>query len=129
MGGDDEKVATTRFESVTVRGVVITSRWQKLAEFQRMADALSIMPEYLSRRIKTMGCDSKIGHTYCVTLRQPDCTRSMTETWHIARFLEAGFRQFAGGYNAISIDGRLVSEADWPETESGRSEELMAMEA
>jgi hypothetical protein len=129
MRDDEDEAATTKFESVIVRGVVITSRWQKLAELQRMADALSIMPEYLSCRIRSMECDSKAGHSYCVTLRQQDRTRDKTETWHIARFLEAGFRQFAGGHNSISIDGELISNADWHEAQSGRNQESVAMEA
>jgi len=129
MLGKSSGVATTRFEAVIVRGVVITSLWRKLAELERVADALSIMPEYLCSRIKAIECDSKIGHAYSVTLRQPDRTRSMTETWHIARFLEAGLRQLAGGYNSISIDDELVSEADWLNAKSGAGEALMAVEA
>jgi hypothetical protein len=67
--GDDEKVATTAVKVLVVRGVEITSRYQKADELELMGRIIDAMPPCVSARIESVWCDSKACHCYSITLK------------------------------------------------------------
>jgi hypothetical protein len=69
-GIDPEKLPDTEIEQLIVNGCEITSRYRKAAEFREMQAALLAVPPDLRRGIAALFCDSKMGNSYTVTLRE-----------------------------------------------------------
>lgn len=103
--------ANTKQDSVTYKGVLLSSRYglaSEIAEMKRMVDALT--PD-MARRLETIWCDSKAAATYSVTVREglwlPDLQ------WAIAI---AGHK--VGGHNGVYFDGDAPAgvdiDPDWP---------------
>lgn len=112
---DPEKLSDTPLQALHVRGVEITSRYQKKHELLSMAEAITLLPEAVAGQIKSIWCDSKACCCYGVTIRrhEPDFA------WAIARALDHAFCALDGGHNGISVGatgGNHVADADpnWP---------------
>ncbi len=89
--GDTEKVATTSLESLTVNGIVLTSRYGKASEYESMAAMASILPGYLAARVATIFFDSKSGHaTVSVPAWDRDVARAIGELMQHARLAKDG---------------------------------------
>ena len=54
--GNDEKVATTTIDHLTVHGVDITSRYNKALEFEVMAKLVEVLPAFVRDRIASIWC-------------------------------------------------------------------------
>lgn len=98
---DDEKVPTTNLTRLLHRGVVITSRYQKAAEFRRMAEFIERVPEDWVGRVKTIWCDSKATHQYAVVI---DAPRSELRTFGEMFGMIA--REVAKGHNGFFVVGQ-----------------------
>jgi hypothetical protein len=68
--GDDEKVATTSLDHLIVRGVNITSRYQKADELDLMRALILALPPPFFGMVKSIWCDSKASCCYSVVLRE-----------------------------------------------------------
>ena len=104
--GDDEKVPTTSLEILTVRGVKITSRYQKADELELMRAAILALPPPFHILVKSIWCDSKAGCCYSVVLREwsPSRTGLPDEAEIIGSCLERTLRSMRPfGHNGISI--------------------------
>ena len=66
--GDDEKVATTTTNPITVLGVVLESRYSKAHELGVMQNAVHLMPPDVRDEIVSIFCDSKCGASYIITV-------------------------------------------------------------
>lgn len=113
FSGDPEKMRTSPFDSVTVDGIEITSRYTKADEFDLMARVVSMLRSDDRRKIASMWCDSKATHTYSVTMRRGHDFPEFTAL--IGRALSALFVQVAGGHNGIVVGAHTVIDPDWNE--------------
>ena len=97
--GNDEKVATTTIDHLTVHGVDITSRYNKALEFEVMAKLVEVLPAFVRDRIATIWCDSKACCCYSITLRR----------WHadeaavVGKYLNAALIVLDSGHNGFDI--------------------------
>ena len=116
-GGDLEKVPTTSIRKLTVRGVLIQSRYHKAQEFERMAFMIRELPQGLAETwILRMFCDSKACADYTVILKH----------WnpHAARMIGNYIEQLAlskeggGGHNGIWVNNgedTITIDPNWLE--------------
>jgi hypothetical protein len=77
--GDTEKVATTSLQSVTARGVEITSRYNKAEEFELMAKMVNALPA--SRRYAARS--NRSGATARPVSASPLCSMPGTTNWRV----------------------------------------------
>jgi hypothetical protein len=104
--GDDEKVATTSIDHLIVRGVNITSRYQKAAELDLMRALIMALPPPFYILVKSIWCDSKAGCCYSVVLREWSPSRAglPLDAEIIGSCLETTLRSRRPfGHNGISI--------------------------
>lgn len=101
--GNDERVPTTFFKSMMLRGVKIESRFRKADEFELM---LRIIPNFTDRQcrtIKSIFCDSKAGAAFEIVIHRAkwdaELVRSIRDT-----FLACVFH-YNGGCNGATIYG------------------------
>lgn len=98
-GDPDGKAPDVPFDTMTVDGVTITSRYAKRHELVIMARAIQALPGGIAKRwIVSMFCDSKATASYCVKLRWPGPNPAA-----IGMFLSGFFLEHAGGHNGISL--------------------------
>ena len=106
---DMEKLRDTPFDSVIVDGVKITSRYQKIAEFERMATVVASLKPYLRRGFRGMDCNSK--QTYCYSVDID------TDYPHVRDLADALDRLFVSvtphGHNGITV-GSVEKSPNWP---------------
>jgi hypothetical protein len=103
---DDEKVATTSLDHLIVRGVTITSRYQKADELDLMRALILALPPPFYILVKSIWCDSKASCCYSVVLREwpPSRTGLPDEAEVIGSCLERTLRSMRPfGHNGISI--------------------------
>jgi hypothetical protein len=100
---DSDKAPDMPFDSITVDGVQLISRYAQRHELYRMTAAVNALPEVLRRHVVSIYCDSKATHCYCVKLdgAHPDADA-------IGKMLSAAFLGYTkdecpGGHNGISI--------------------------
>jgi hypothetical protein len=101
--GNDERVPTTFFKSMMLRGVKIESRFRKAEEFELM---LRIVPNFTDRQreaIESIFCDSKAGAAFQIVIHRSkwnaELARSIRDT-----FL-ACVTHYNGGCNGAMIYG------------------------
>lgn len=99
--GNYEKVATTPIREMEVKGVSITSRYNKADEFDTMAGMVRGVDEHLRPLIKSIFCDSKACSTYSIELER--C--SHREARAIADQLDQDCCKHDGGHNGIHVEG------------------------
>lgn len=97
--GGDEKVATTSLKSLTVRGVVLTSRYDKAHEYEAMQQMVLAMPAESVAAISAIECDSKVCNCYTVVLRNWDADLAAK----IAAQLESTLLGMNSGHNGIWV--------------------------
>lgn len=104
--GDDEKVATTAVKELAVRGVRITSRYQKAYELELMGRIIDAMPPCVSAQIESVWCDSKACHCYSITLKPSAGHARVEETAAVAAALFSNLAlELHGGHNGIVVLG------------------------
>jgi len=101
--GNDERVPTTFFQSMQLRGVKIESRFRKADEFELM---LRIVPNFTDQQceaIESIFCDSKAGAAFEIVIHRSkwnaELARSIRDT-----FL-ACVMNYNGGCNGATIYG------------------------
>ena len=113
--GDDEKVATTSIRNLNIRGVSISSRYDKADELNLLSAVVEAMPEQAVVLIDSLWCDSKAQAYYNGTLRA--CSRAEAEA--VAAALEHHICELSSGHNGISLDGAaggsLHIDCNWQE--------------
>jgi hypothetical protein len=97
--GDDEKVATTLFKSLTVYGVKLNSRYEKANELELMRAFVLDLPAPLRLSVALIFCDSKCTNNFSVVLRD----WSVESAKLIGRTIEASALARNGGHNGISV--------------------------
>ncbi|HZC56024.1 MAG TPA: hypothetical protein VE396_08255 [Xanthobacteraceae bacterium] len=97
--GDDEKVATTSFESIAVNGVKLNSRYGKAHELELMRAFVLDLPESLCRLTATIFCDSKATNSFSITLRHWTVERAKL----IGRAIAESALARNGGHNGITL--------------------------
>jgi hypothetical protein len=113
-GRDDERARTTPFDSVTVCGVILTSRYDKADELDLMARTIRGLPEDARRHVQSMWCDSKATYIYMVELRPGSKTEALAE--YMGKALEQEFlRRAPGGLNGIFVDDLAIIDPYWEE--------------
>jgi len=126
--GDDEKVATAGFNDLNVRGVIVSSRYQKARELETMIQMVERLGADHVGYVERIWCDSQVGCSYNVVLRHknlPDpLVRNIFETVRQACF------DIDGGYSWLSVyepgglfggDMRLNDSGNWLETPTSES--------
>jgi hypothetical protein len=58
--GGGERIATTAFCEIVVRGVRLTSAWRKAHELNAMARVVVALPDHLLVLVHSMACDSRL---------------------------------------------------------------------
>jgi hypothetical protein len=103
--GDDEKVPTTSLEILTVRGVNITSRYQKADELELMRAVILALPSPFCGMVKSIWCDSKACCCYSVVLREWLSSRAFSSAAEIiGSCLETTLKSMRPfGHNGIDI--------------------------
>jgi hypothetical protein len=103
--GDDEKVATTSLDHLIVRGVNITSRYQKADELELMRALILALPPPFCSMVKSIWCDSKACCCYSVVLREWLPSRSFSNAAEIiGACLETTLKSTRPfGHNGIDI--------------------------
>jgi hypothetical protein len=111
--GDDEKVSTTSLKYVVFEGVVLSSRYDKAAEYETMLDMIEGVDPDLRGKVKSIFCDSKAGLCYAVELYP--CTTG--EAKIIGDHLDRESINNSGWHNGIyltgSAGGNLCLAADF----------------
>ncbi len=79
------------------RGVKIESRWNVLAELDKMRRIIDVMPELMARRLESIWCDSNAGSCYTVTVRPGLWVPELR--WAISNAVLD-----AGGHNGIVVE-------------------------
>src|SRR4051794_17810173 len=105
--GNTEKVADTMIESLTVRGVLLKSRYRKAADFERMITIVLELSAQACASIETLFCDSKVGNGYAAIVgsRVDDERAARTLVDELDR---AACRPVSGGgHNGISVEVRV----------------------
>jgi hypothetical protein len=112
--GDTEKVPTTTIKTLTVRGVVITSRYDKAAELELMQEMILGLHSYQAEMIETLFCDSKACLVFTVELRGHHCEHAVRA---IGQTIEEVALELNGGHNGIfvsaGIDDTIIIEPQW----------------
>jgi hypothetical protein len=67
--GSDEKVPTTALRTMSLHGVMLSSRYQKAEELEFMAAMVELLSSEIRSRIAAIWCDSKTARKFLVTLR------------------------------------------------------------
>jgi hypothetical protein len=98
--GDDEKVATTSLKSLTVRGIELTSRYDKAHEYELMQRMVLKLPADSVNAIVSIFCDSKATNTYTVVLRNWDAKTA----GKVGAQLEATLLNMKSGHNGIWVE-------------------------
>jgi hypothetical protein len=112
--GNTEKVATTSLDSITFRGVDISSRYQKAGELETMLAIVDSLPIPLCASIETIFCDSRATHAYSVVLKD----------WHketarlVGERVDLAVGELNGGHNGINVKSRsgdqwFFVDPDW----------------
>jgi hypothetical protein len=103
--GDDEKVATTSLDHLIVRGVNITSRYQKADELDLMRALVLALPSPFCGMVESIWCDSKACCCYSVVLREWLSARAFSSAAEIiGSCLETTLRSMRPfGHNGIDI--------------------------
>lgn len=96
--GDHDKVATTSLKSLTVRGVLLQSRYGKADEYEGMARMVIGLPDGMAGHLHSIFCDSN-SLTYSVSM--PDWDEDLA--YMIGTALEEACFRTAGGHNGIWI--------------------------
>lgn len=125
--GDADKVPTTAFGTLTLRGyamenrstaaedagITVTSRYGKAHEVDRLVAIVTALPDDALRLVRTISCDSKAGDSYGIVTHpcSPD------DLLGIASQVSIACHRLAGGHNGILVhsgDGCECSIAsDW----------------
>lgn len=103
---DPDKAADVPATRMFVRGVELSSRYDKGHEYRSMSRVIEALPENVARRLRMIWCDSKACATYSVEgqLSQRDLD-----------LIGALFYEFDGGHNGIFGEGELYVDPDWNE--------------
>lgn len=104
-GGGDEKVATTSLKAVECAGVMLSSRYIKAHELERMAVMAKRVPTHLRRFLSDIWCDSKATCTYTVHFRPG--TNEM-----VANVILDALEAAADGHNGIYVQGSPADDRD-----------------
>jgi hypothetical protein len=114
--GDTEKVATTSLQSVTARGIEITSRYNKVDEFELMVKMVNALPASLCKKIKSIWCDSKACQCFTVVLRAWNDNLAR----EVGVKLQAALLNMRSGHNGIAVEaGTLDGPTIWIDPEWG----------
>ena len=111
MSIDPDKAATTPVVVVFVKGVRVSSRYQKQDEIVRMTRAIAAMPESLSRAIEEFWCNSKHTHQYNVEIRASVKRREVRQA--IAAWLDAWMLAKHGGHNGVHVGDDVEACPNW----------------
>jgi hypothetical protein len=102
--GNDEKVPTTTLKGLTVRGIELSSRYQKADEYEEMQRVVALLPYRAAGAVGSMFCDSTATHTYEVVLRFDAAHwNADVAKYCIGKCLDAALVLVVGGHNGIMI--------------------------
>lgn len=116
--GDPDKKPDCPYDTVTVRGVEISSRYSKLDEYDVVVKALGLVSARARQRTKSIFIDSKHTHDYTILLRGHN---SEDVQWDIAQEYKRAFLNVAGGWNGLSV-GEISFADGWCLAEMGEAQ-------
>jgi len=99
--GDTEKVATAGFNDINVRGVIVSSRYQKAAELEAMIKIVERLRANQVGQVATIWCDSKATCCYSVVLRHKHLPKALAQD--IFETLRQACIDIVGGYNCLTL--------------------------
>ena len=91
-----EKVPTTAVRAPLYKGVLLSSRYSKAFELEKMADMIDAIDPELVQKIDSIFCDSKA--THCFEIKLKSCEQM--DVWTIGYQIELGSMP---GHNGIHI--------------------------
>ena len=110
---DDEKIPTTDVESLTVGGVHVWSRYQKLHELVLMTSVVLALPAATRSAVKSLWCDSKANSVFSVEM-QPGYDEARV-TRPLAAQISELLRKQIGGHNGVFVGQTAAVDPDWDE--------------
>lgn len=106
-----EKAPTTPVAAVIIRGVKITSRYQKQHELELMARVVSALPTPQLTGLASLWCDSKATASYIAEMK-PGFDREEL-TFPLVAELSRQFRRLDGGHNDINVGETVTADPVW----------------
>jgi hypothetical protein len=110
---DPEKLSTTSVKFAIVRGVKISSRYQKQHEMVLMTRIVEMLPPWATEAMAELWCNSKHGHQFIVELKDGMDRPELTK--RLGRLLDRLFLQINRGHNGIEVGEKYEVAAWWEE--------------
>jgi hypothetical protein len=112
---DAERRPTTPAECVTVRGVDISSRYQKHDEILTMVKIILSLPVGVGW-IKAFWCDSKASASWIVELHE--WADEVGHALELAPHFDRALKESRGGYNGLTVGSHhWENSGDWPDAD------------